>query len=162
MATSVPLAEGLFTWPSDQPALIAGRCPKTGRLSFPRREHVILDDGSLAETEVVQLPRRGTLWSYTTQNFRPTSPPYTGPDTAETFKPFAIGYIELPGALRVQARLTEPDTEKLRIGQEMELTIEPFGVDEQGREIVMYAFAPVTEPAGRAMTAGRTVTKDEE
>jgi uncharacterized OB-fold protein len=140
----VPLAEGLFTWPSEDPRLIAGRCPQTGRLSFPRRAREILDDGSTVETEAVQLPRRGTLWAFTTQSFRPTSPPYAGQDTTETFQPFAVGYVELPEALRVQARLTEPDANKLRVGQEMELVIRPFGTDEQGREVVMYEFAPVS------------------
>jgi uncharacterized OB-fold protein len=144
MATQVPLAEGLFTWPSDEPSLIAGRCPETGKLSFPRKERLILNDGSFAETDVELRPRRGRLWTFTTQRFRPPSP-YAGNDTAETFQPYAVGYVELPGALKVQGRLTEPDPTKLRIGQEMELVIEPFGVDDQGRETVLYAFAPVQD-----------------
>jgi uncharacterized OB-fold protein len=144
MVQQVPFAEGLFTWPSDEPALIAGRNPETGKLAFPRKARVILDDGSFAETAVELLPRRGTLWTFTTQRFRP-GPPYAADDTAETFEPFTVGYVELPGALRVEARLTEPDPAKLRIGQEMELVVMPFGVDEQGRQTLIYAFAPVQD-----------------
>jgi uncharacterized OB-fold protein len=89
--------------------------------------------------------RRGILWTFTSQHFRPTSPPYAGADDAQSFRPFTIGYVELPGALHVEARLTEPDPAKLRIGQEMELVIEPFGVDAEGNQTMIYAFAPVAE-----------------
>lgn len=145
MPTQLPLAEQLFTWPSDDPALIAGRA-SDGRLVFPYRRHLVVG-GEREELEPVELPRRGTLWTFTTQVFRPPSPPYAGADDARSFAPFAVGYIELPGALRVEARLTEADPDKLHIGQEMELRIVPFGHDSDGNEIMMYAFAPVAEEA---------------
>jgi uncharacterized OB-fold protein len=43
----------------------------------------------------------------------------------------------------VEARLTEADPEKLRIGQEMELQIIPLRTEESGRAVVTFAFAPV-------------------
>jgi hypothetical protein len=43
----------------------------------------------------------------------------------------------------VEARLTEPDPAKLKIGQEMELVLEPLGVDAEGNQTMIYAFAPV-------------------
>jgi uncharacterized OB-fold protein len=136
----VPLAEGLFTWPSEDPALIGGRS-SDGQIVFPYRSHRIV--GTRRETlEPVELPRRGTLWTFTTQQFRPPEPPYAGDDDATTFTPFAIGYVELPGALRVEARLTESDPEKLRIGQPMELRIVPFGKNADGDQTMIFAFAP--------------------
>jgi uncharacterized OB-fold protein len=142
---AVPLAEGLFTWPSDSPALLGGR-GSDGSLVFPFRSHKLV--GAVREElEQIELPRRGTLWTWTTQVFRPPSPPYAGPDTPETFVPFAVGYVELPGALRIEARLVDVDESTLRIGQEMDLRIVPFGTDAQGRATVMYAFAPVKEAA---------------
>jgi len=99
--------------------------------------------GLREELERVELPRRGTLWTFTTQRFRPPQPPYNGNDDASTFEPFAVGYVELPDTLRVEARLTEPDPDKLRIGQEMELRIVPFGLDADGNQTMIYAFAPV-------------------
>lgn len=135
MTTTEPrqevVAEGLFTWPADEPRLIASR--HDGVLSFPARsggEHVLLS-------------RRGTLWGFTTQQFRPPSPPYDGDDTAETFEPYALGYVELPGELLVQARFTESDPDRLRIGQEMELRIVPYTTRPDGTEVLTYAFAPV-------------------
>jgi uncharacterized OB-fold protein len=147
MTDQVPLADDLFTWPSENPALIAGRA-SDGSLVFPYRPHKIVG-GVREELEQVELPRRGTLWTFTTQVFRPPAPPYAGNDDAESFQPFAVGYVELPGALRVETRLTEADPDKLRIGQEMELRIVPFGRNGDGAETVMYAFAPVNE-GGRA------------
>ena len=67
-----------------------------------------------------------------------------GDDDAKSFRPFTVGYVELPGALHVEARLTEPDPARLTIGQQMELVIEPFGVDADGNQTMIYAFAPVT------------------
>jgi uncharacterized OB-fold protein len=126
-----PVAEGLFTWPSDEPALIGSK--RDGRLSFPARPG----------DEEVLLKRRGTLWGFTTQQFRPPSPPYDGEDTAESFQPYAIGYVELPDQLLVQARFTEADPDKLTIGQDMELRIVPYTTRPDGTEVLTFAFAPV-------------------
>jgi uncharacterized protein len=142
MTDQVPLAEGLFTWPSDNPALLAGKA-SDGKITFPYRRYAIVN-GQREEQEKVELPRRGKLWTFTSQTFRPTAPPYAGNDDAQSFKPFSVGYIELEGALHIEARLTEPDWNKLEIGQEMELVIEPFGVDSAGNQTMIYAFAPVT------------------
>ena len=129
------VSEGLFTWPAEDPRLIASR--RDGELSFPARPG----------DETVLLSRRGTLWGFTTQQFRPPSPPYDGDDTAETFEPYALGYVELPGELLVQARFTESDPTRLRIGQEMELRIVPYTTRPDGTEVLTYAFAPVDEKA---------------
>ncbi|MCW2721906.1 OB-fold domain-containing protein [Pseudonocardia sp.] len=145
MSAQVPIAPDLFTWPAEEPALVAGR-GSDGVLVFPYRKHKIVGSAR-EELERVELPRRGTLWTFTTQRFRPPSPPYAGDDTVETFAPFAVGYVELPGALRVEARLTEADPAKLRIGQEMELRIVPFRKDADGNEVMVHAFAPVEECA---------------
>jgi uncharacterized OB-fold protein len=131
MAQQEVVAEGLFTWPADEPRLIASR--RDGILNFPAR----------AGEETVLLSRRGTLWGFTTQQFRPPSPPYDGNDTSETFEPYALGYVELPGELLVQARFTESDPTRLRIGQEMELRIVPYTTRPDGTEVLTYAFAPV-------------------
>jgi uncharacterized OB-fold protein len=143
MAKQVPLAEGLFTWPSDDPALLGARCGDCAQVAFPVREWC-LACGSAA-MDKVELPRRGRLWTYTTQRFRPPSPPYAGADTPETFVPFSVGYVELPGALKVEARLTEPDPANLEIGQEMRLAIVPFGSTADGDETVMFAFSPMDQ-----------------
>ncbi len=74
----------------------------------------------------VRLPRRGKIWSWTVQRFRPKSPPYIGP---EDFEPFAVGYVELAGAVIVEARLTNVAFDALKIGMEVETVLIPFASD---------------------------------
>ena len=95
------------------------------------------------------LARRGRLWAWTTQDFPPPSPPYAGP-TGKDFVPFGVGYVELPGEVKVEARLTEADPDALRTGMEMELVLVPFRTDDDGNEVVTFAFRPVAEQRGAA------------
>ncbi len=136
----VPVAEGIFTWPSDDPQLIASRCSACGMVMFPAQDSC----ARCASTEIEEhlLPRRGRLWAWTTQDFQPPSPPYAGA-TGKDFVPFAIGYVELPDEVKVEARLTESDPEKLVQAAEMELVVVPFGTDDDGNEVVTFAFRPV-------------------
>jgi uncharacterized OB-fold protein len=90
------------------------------------------------------LARSGTLWSWTIQCFAPKSPPYAV-DDPDAFEPYGVGYIELPGEVRVEARLTVADPSQLAIGMPMELTLTPAPGAVPGA-VVTYAFAPVAEP----------------
>jgi uncharacterized OB-fold protein len=88
------------------------------------------------------LSRRGRLWAWTIQAFPPPTPPYAGPTGAD-FVPYGVGYVELPDEVRVETRLTESDPLALRIGMEMELVVRPFRTDNDGNEVVTFAFRPV-------------------
>ena len=142
----VPIAPDLFTWPSDAPQLIGGRCGTCGVVTFPRQGSCPRCNAQDISEELLET--RGTLWTWTVQGFLPKSPPYAGPETAKDFEGYGVGYVELPGQVKVETRLTERDPAKLRIGMDMELVIVPFIVDDDGREVVTFAFAPVdTEEA---------------
>jgi uncharacterized OB-fold protein len=143
VAEQVPIAEGLFTWPADEPRLIGGKCVSCGVVTFPRQGSCPRCNGQEIAEEL--LARRGTLWTWTIQGFLPKSPPYAGPETAKDFQGYGVGYVELPGQVKVESRLTENDPAKLRIGMAMELAIIPFSVDSEGRQVVTFAFAPVEE-----------------
>jgi len=134
------IAEGLFTWPSEHPALIGSRCPDCREVTFPAQ--TACPACSCAACENVELSRRGVLWTWTVQNFPPPHP-YLG--DAREFVPFGVGYIELPEGLRVEARLTENDADRLRIGMDMELVIEPFGTNAKGPQLLTFAFRPLDE-----------------
>jgi uncharacterized OB-fold protein len=136
----VPIAEGVFTWPDEQPQLIGARCTACGIVTFPAQESCPRCASTAMEQHL--LARRGRLWAWTTQEFPPPSPPYAGA-TGRDFVPFGVGYVELPGEVKVETRLTETDPDVLRHGMEMELAIVPFGADDDGNEIVTFAFAPV-------------------
>ena len=87
------------------------------------------------------LARRGRLWAWTTQSF-PPPPPVRRAHRAD-FVPFGVGYVELPGEVKVETRLTESDPDVLVNGMEMELVIVPFRTDDDGNEVVTFAFQPV-------------------
>ncbi|MEV1247816.1 Zn-ribbon domain-containing OB-fold protein [Nonomuraea sp. NPDC050022] len=81
-----------------------GACPRCGRA-----------------TSEVTLSSVGELWTWTVQRFAPKSPPYAPPP--QGFRPFAVGYVELPEGVRVAAVLDVGDLDSIRIG--MPLRIEP-------------------------------------
>ncbi len=136
----IPVAEGVFTWPSDEPQLIGSRCAACGIVTFPAQASC----PRCASTDMVErlLPRRGHLWAWTTQDFPPPSPPYAEA-RSDMFVPFGVGYVELGGEIKVETRLTEADPERLAQGMEMELVVVPFRTDDDGKEVVSFAFRPV-------------------
>jgi uncharacterized protein len=77
------------------------------------------------------------------QRFPPKAPPYRGDSDPKTFKPFAVGYVELPGEVIVETRVRTDNFASLRIGMPMRLTTETFATDANGDAIVTYAFEPV-------------------
>jgi len=95
--------------------------------------------GGCADVAIEELPRRGMLWTWTIQHFMPKTP-YHSSETPETFAPFGIGYIELPGALRIETRLLENDPQRLKIGSLMELAFYVHRREPDGTEVINYAF----------------------
>ena len=132
----VPVADNLFRFEPDGPVLIGGRSKRSGEIRFPFSGN--------ADEEPVDLSRTGTLWSWTVQRFLPKQPPYRGRETKESFQPYAIGYVELLGQVRVESRLVGCEPEALRIGMELELTIVPMFTGDDGRDVLGFAFKPAT------------------
>ena len=134
-----PIAN-VFTWPADDPQLLGGRCSNCGAITFPVQSRCPrCGTESMAE---FPLPRRGTLVSWTTQEFSPSAN-YRGDLTGDSFEPYGVGLVQLDDVVRVESRLTEWDPEKLDFGMEVVLRIVPFYVDDEGNEIITFAFAPV-------------------
>jgi uncharacterized OB-fold protein len=135
----VPVAEGIFTWPSDEPQLIGSRCTECQIVTFPTQGSCPRCASTSMEEHL--LARQGRLWAWTTQDFPPPAPPYTGP-TGGAFVPFGVGYVEV-GDVKVETRLTEADPAALHLGMEMELVLVPFRTGDDGDEVVTFAFRPV-------------------
>lgn len=130
------LAPELSTWPQRNPQLIGSECGACSAVTFPRQPQC--PRCSKPDMSDLLLPRRGTVVAWTTQGFAP-GPPYAGPTGAE-FVPFGVGLIQLGDVIRVEGRLTENSPEKLEFGMEVELTMIPFATDDDGDEIVTFAF----------------------
>lgn len=119
MSVLTPIAEDLWTNEAE-PRLIGGKLP-SGTIVFP------MPAGDAAEgVDPYPLARRGTLWSFTRQDFRPKSP-YEGPgETPLDFVPYLLGYVELPGEVIVESLIVDAKLEDLSIGMPMKLAIVPF------------------------------------
>ena len=129
-----PIASGLWTGES-QPRLIGGRL-LSGEIVFP------MPTGDAAEgVEPYPLSRRGTLWSWTSQDFRPKSP-YEGPgEGPHDFKPFLLGYVELPGEVIVESYIVDATLAELRLGMAMEFVVTRFDATR-----ATFAFRPESTP----------------
>ena len=133
----VPVDETLFSWP-DEPRLIGSICAACATTTFPAQQSC--PRCTRTDVRAAPLATTGQLWTWTVQAFEP-KPPYLGDGP---FEPYGVGYVELAGEVRVEARLTEADPGRLRIGMPMELTLVPVP-GGRTRGVVTYAFRPVTQ-----------------
>jgi uncharacterized OB-fold protein len=130
---SIPVTSGLFELTADGAGrLLGGYCPSCARYHFPSGLDCPYCSAHGCETR--PLSQRGTLCLFTSVVNRP--PGYSGE------VPFGFGVVELPEGLRVIARLTESDTARLDFGMPVRLAFVPLHVDDEGRQVMTYAFAP--------------------
>lgn len=85
--------------------LAGSRCRACDNVAFPPA--VRCQRCGSADVVALELSSTGVVWAHTVQRFAPKSPPYVPP--AEGFKPFAVGYVELPEGVRVEAVLESTD-----------------------------------------------------
>ena len=140
MTTTVAVADGVFEIRDGKPVLLGSRCTNCDNHMYPRQTGC--PRCLFNEQEDVELATSGTLWTWTVQAFPPKAPPYLGP-VGDDFTPYGVGYVELPGQLKVESRLTVSDPTALQSGMDMELVGETIGQDEDGNDLVTFAFAPV-------------------
>lgn len=133
MSATRPVAVGLFRGSGRETRLLAGRRRSDGRLIFP-----LPSGGHSDRYEVVELGQKGILWSWTIQRFAP-KPPYDGADGPD-FRPFAVGYVEIPGEIIVESRLVSVPFDRLRVGLPVRVTTEAYRTDPDGTDILTYAF----------------------
>jgi uncharacterized OB-fold protein len=105
------IADGLFELDGERLVLLGSRCAECGTVAFPRQRSC--PRCTSEDVQAHRLATEGTLWTWTTQQFRPKSPPFAGP---EAFTEYAVGYVELGGEIRVEGLLT---AERPAIGMRM-------------------------------------------
>ena len=113
--------------------LLGGFSPSSGKHHFPLLPACPYTGAD--DVQPVELSAHGTLWGWTAVTTAP--PGYSGEI------PFGFGVVELPEGLRVLTRITESDPSKLEFGMEMQLVVAPLHTDDDGTQVVTYAFAPV-------------------
>jgi uncharacterized OB-fold protein len=135
---SIPVIEGLFTWPSDNPQLIGTRCLSCNSYYFPKKQSCNNPNCRGKEVQEVLLSTEGKLWSYTLMRYQPV-PPFR----AEQKPPYAVGLVELTEGIRVLGFVTDCEFKELAIGMEMKLIVEILYRNEEGQEVVTWKFRPM-------------------
>jgi uncharacterized OB-fold protein len=90
-------------------SLTGSRCQHCGTVAFPPSRGC--QKCGRSSQESVELGGHGTVWGFTVQRFAPKSPPYVVPEGG--FVPFAVGYVELPEGVKVEAVLDCTDFAEL-------------------------------------------------
>lgn len=139
-----PAIDGWFaTDNAGTPHLIGSKCSGCGTYVFPpvRASGATSCPNPACEgdqLDAVPLARRGTLWSYTENQYAPP-PPYPSPDP---FEPFAVAAVELAaeGLIILGKVVTGTLAADLKVGMAMELTTMPLFTDDDGVERIVYAW----------------------
>lgn len=141
MTTRVPAIDGWFTT-TDQPALLGTRCAQCSSSFFPP-ERVLCRNPACMSTDLadVELSRRGKVWSFSVNHYAAPAP-YVG---KEPFEPYTVVAVELAAEqMVVLGQLADGvDPAALKIGDEVEVVIEPLFTDDDGNEHIVWKWRPV-------------------
>ncbi|MFA5938929.1 MAG: OB-fold domain-containing protein [Sinimarinibacterium sp.] len=113
--------DALVTSRGDDFALRGARCGTCDALFYPLRKACERCGSTTMHEE--PLPRTGTLWSWTSQNFPPPAPPYFRGEDKATYAPYWVGYVDL-GEVLVLSRVRGEGG--LTVGDPMKLELEPL------------------------------------
>jgi uncharacterized protein len=133
--TKVAAAEGWFTMDTDAPTLLGRRGTETGSYFFPPTLAFSRNPEAPAEElEAVAFSRRGRVWSWTTNHYKPPAP-YVAPDP---FVPYTVVAVELAEEQMVVLGPLDPasDPSTLAVGQDVELGLTTLYEDDEHEYVV--------------------------
>jgi uncharacterized OB-fold protein len=134
-----PVAEGLFTWPSDSPQLIGARCQSCGCYFFPSFSQFHKVDCEGGPVEQVLLSKRGKVVTYSCSRYPPPWPF----KPATPYVPTVYATVALPEGIAVVGHMTGVAFEAMKPGLEVELVVDDLCVDDDGSELLVWKFRPV-------------------
>lgn len=120
--------------------LLGSRCISCDEIYFPARSACTRCCGTQFDAHCIG--HSGVLWSWTIQGYLPRSP-YNSGETEANFKPYGVGYVEMPSGIKIESRLVVADGAALQIGMPMQLTLEPYRTDADGQQWFTFAFEAV-------------------
>lgn len=132
----IPVAEGLFVWPSTEPGLIVSRCRSCGTCYFPKTFACHNPDCTREDVEEIVLSGQGKLWTYTILHYVPPFPFVP----QEPFSPIYIGLVEFPEGIRILGQLTGTKDREIKLNMDVKLVIEKLHDDQEGNEVVTWKF----------------------
>lgn len=132
---ALPINEHLFRLDEaagGRPVLLGGRCPDCGHHFFPKR--AICAGCGRAGLEEVTLSSRGKVWTYTVA--------HQAPPGAIVEPPYVVAQVELPERVLIYTLVTDCRPEDVAIGMEVEIKPVKVREDEEGRDVLAFAFRP--------------------
>jgi uncharacterized OB-fold protein len=127
----IPAIAGWFT----DDALLGTRCSECGSSFFPPEPRFCRNPacGSTSLHEV-ELSKRGKVWSFSVNHYAAPAP-YVG---KEPFEPYTVVAVELvEEQMVVLGQLADGiDPSSLKIGDQVEVVIEPLFTDDDGDHLV--------------------------
>lgn len=117
--------------------LLGSRCRSCGAHFFPVRQAC---SGCLSQDlETVRFSTEGTLYTFSV--VRQSTPDFE--------VPYILGYVDLPEGVRIMGQIGGCEPDDLALGMTMTLSLEPFGEDVEGNELIGYRFRPGGAGEGR-------------
>jgi uncharacterized OB-fold protein len=139
------ITEGLFRIDGERAVLFASRRRSSGVVKFPAERPELFDgDATIqGDIEAIELSTEGTLYTYTTQEFAPPLP-YKGNRDPKVFKPYVVGFVELPECVLVESLIVGATADQLRIGQRLVSTTTTLETADRD-SVLTFAFRPADE-----------------
>jgi uncharacterized protein len=136
----IALNDSLFATPIEPPEKIRLRGSKCNHCGVAFLGKLVACE-NCQSTNITEypLPRYGKLYSYTVVRQKPPGG-FRGP--TDPFEPFPVGQVEMEDGVLFLSRLARVKFEDLKIGMDLEMVVEPLYVDENGNEVMMFAFQP--------------------
>jgi len=136
----VPAYPGLFTWAEDGVRIMSAKCNSCGTYFFPANHAQHRPGCSREGVEDVLLPKNGKLATYTIQHYM-CPPPFK---TTDDITPYGLGVVEFDKeGIVVTGLIVETDLDGLKIGLDMETTSYTLYKDDEGNDVVTWAFRAV-------------------
>jgi uncharacterized OB-fold protein len=137
----VPALPDLFQWEEDGVHLRSAKCGTCGTCFFPEYHEQHRPDCSREGVQKLPLSRTGRLASYTIQCYMPPLPFKTEGDIT----PYPIGMVEFPEGIQVVGIMVDCSEDDLRLGMTVETTTFALYRNQEGQEVVTWAFRPVKD-----------------
>jgi uncharacterized OB-fold protein len=112
--------------------LIAGKCKKCGKYTFPK--YLVCPQCFSDEMEDAPLSKTGKLHSFTM--VRRSMPEFA--------VPYGLGLVDFPEGVRVMAQIDKGYIEGLKLDSEMEVEIGPVRKGKDGKDQHSYKFKPAS------------------
>jgi uncharacterized OB-fold protein len=132
----IPAFPNLFDSEEDGVRLRSAKCNSCGTYFFPASHAQHRPGCSRENVEDVLLSKRGKLATYTIQHYM-CPPPFK---TSGDITPYGLGLVEFPEGISVAGIIVDSDLEALRIGLDVETTDFVLYQDDEGNDVVTWAF----------------------